>query len=137
MEDDSSKGIENNVVKGPWKSPKLKKVSIETKKLAEDMMFIEDVAESVMIPLIHALSENGVDIQKDELVAEVGFMNEVVKSMLFRHLGYGHPMTTLIGYTMNVMQEETRDTYAKFDMDTLDKILEDVLKEEEDEPDPA
>ena len=46
-------------------------------------------------------------------------------------------MTTLIGYTMNVMQEETRDTYAKFDMDTLDKILEDVLKEEEDEPDPA
>ena len=96
MEDDSSKGIENNVVKGPWKSPKLKKVSIETKKLAEDMMFIEDVAESVMIPLIHSLSENGVDIQKDELVAEVGFMNEVVKSMLFRHLGYGHTMTTLI-----------------------------------------
>tara|TARA_Y100000741_G_C18056458_1_gene478644 strand:- start:35 stop:448 length:414 start_codon:yes stop_codon:yes gene_type:complete len=137
MEDDSSEGVVDNVVKGPWKSPKLKKVSIETKKLAEDMMFIEDVAESVMIPLIHSLSENGVDIQKDELVAEVGFMNEVVKSMLFRHLGYGHPMTTLIGYTMNVMQEETRDTYAKFDMDTLDKILEDVLKEEEDEPDPA
>ena len=137
MEDDSSEGVVDNVVKGPWKSPKLKKVSIETKKLAEDMMFIEDVAESVMIPLTHSLSENGVDIQKDELVAEVGFMNEVVKSMLFRHLGYGHPMTTLIGYTMNVMQEETRDTYAKFDMDTLDKILDDVLKEEEDEPDPA
>ena len=137
MEDDSSKGIESNVVKGPWKSPKLKKVSTESKKLAEDMMFIEDVAESVMIPLIHSLSENGVDIQKDELVAEVGFMNEVVKSMLFRHLGYGHPMTTFIGHTMNVMQEETRDTYAKFDMDTLDKILEDVLKEEEDDTDPA
>jgi len=101
-------------------------------------MFIEDVAESVMIPLIHSLSENGVDIQKDELVAEVGFLNEVVKSMLFRHLGYGHPMTTLIGHTMNVKEEETRDTYAKFDMDALDRILDDIFKEdEENEPDPA
>lgn len=136
MEDDSSEGVVDNVVKGPWKSRRVKKVSVETKKLTEDMMFIEDVAEAVMIPLIHSLSENGVDIQKDELVAEVGFLNEVVKSMLFRHLGYGHPMTTLIGHTMNIKQEETRDTYAKFDMKVLDKILEDIF-EEEDDIDPA
>ena len=136
MEDDSSEGVVDNVVKGPWKSRRVKKVSVETKKLTEDMMFIEDVAEAVMIPLIHSLSENGVDIQKDELVAEVGFLNEVVKSMLFRHLGYGHPMTTLIGHTMNIKQEETRDTYAKFDVKVLDKILEDVF-EEGDDVDPA
>ena len=135
MEDDTPINP-SNVVKGPWKSRRVKKVSVETKKLTEDMMFIEDVAEAVMIPLIHSLSENGVDIQKDELVAEVGFLNEVVKSMLFRHLGYGHPMTTLIGHTMNIKQEETRDTYAKFDMKVLDKILEDIF-EEEDGIDPA
>ena len=46
MEDDSSKGV---VVKGPWKSPKLKKVSVETKKLAEDMMFIEDSSYSFSV----------------------------------------------------------------------------------------
>ena len=82
MEDDTPIDT-SNVVKGPWKSRRVKKVSVETKKLTEDMMFIADVAEAVMIPLIHSLSENGVDIQKDELVAEVGFLNEVVKSMLF------------------------------------------------------
>ena len=31
-------------------------------------------------------------------------------------------MSTLIGHTMNIKQEETRDTYAKFDMKVLDKI---------------
>ena len=114
MEDDSSEGVVDNVVKGPWKSRRVKKVSVETKKLTEEMMFIEYVAEAVMIPLIHSLSENGVDIQKDELVAEVGFLNEVVKSMLFRHLGYGHPMTTLIGHTMNIKQEETLQYFKNF-----------------------
>jgi hypothetical protein len=39
---------------------------------------------------------------------------------------------------MNVKEEETRDTYAKFDMDALDRILDDIFKEdEENEPDPA
>ena len=135
MEDDNSKGV---VVKGPWKSPKLKKVSVATKRLSEDMLFIEDVAESVMIPLIHSLSENGVDIQTDELVGEVGFLNEVVKSMLFRHLGYGHPMTRFIEHTMEIKTEESQDTFAKFDLDALDRILDDIIElENDDEPEPA
>ena len=46
MADDSSKG---NVIKGPWK--KAKRVSkTQTEKVQQDMVFIDDVAESVMIP---------------------------------------------------------------------------------------
>ena len=32
------------------------------------MVFIDDVAENVMIPLIHGLAENGVDIKSDDLL---------------------------------------------------------------------
>ena len=136
MANDSTKGV-NNVIKGPWSKAKIITKS-QTDKIADDMVFVDDVAESVMIPMIHGLSENGLDIKSDKFVQEVGFMNEVVKSLVFRHLGYGHPMTTLIGHTMNVKEEETRDTYAKFDMDALDRILDDIFKEdEENEPDPA
>ena len=71
MEDDSTKGI---VVKGPWKRVKTIKKS-QTEKIAHDMAFVEDVAESVMIPMIHGLSENGLDIKSDKFVAEIGFIN--------------------------------------------------------------
>ena len=87
MADDSTKGLKDNIIKGPWK--RVKSVSMaQTQKLSEDMMFCDDVAESVMIPMIHNLAENGIDIKTDELVQEVGFMNEVIKSMMYRHLGY-------------------------------------------------
>ena len=79
MADDSTKGI---VVKGPWKRVKTIKKS-QTEKISNDMAFAEDVAESVMIPLIHGLSENGVDIKSDKFVAEVGFINEIVKPFYF------------------------------------------------------
>ena len=71
MEDDSTKGI---VVKGPWKRVKTVKKS-QTEKISNDMAFAEDVAESVMIPMIHGLSENGVDIKNDTFVAEIGFIH--------------------------------------------------------------
>ena len=92
MADDSTKGI---VIKGPWK--KVKRVDkSQTEKIAHDMVYVDDVAESVMIPMIHGLAENGVDIKSDRFITEVGFINESIRALLFRHLGYKHPMSDFI-----------------------------------------
>ena len=93
MADDSTKGV-NNVIKGPWSKAKIITKS-QTDKIANDMMFADDVAESVMIPLIHGLGENGVDIKTDAFVAEIGFINEVIRSVIFRTMKYPHPLHTL------------------------------------------
>tara|TARA_B110000046_G_scaffold151752_1_gene160622 strand:+ start:340 stop:675 length:336 start_codon:yes stop_codon:yes gene_type:complete len=108
----------------------------QTQKLSEDMMFCDDVAESVMIPMIHNLAENGVDIKTNELVQEVGFMNEVIKAMMYRHLGYQHPMQFLIQTMMSTKTESVEDTYATFDHELLKEItkkMEEVTKEPKDD----
>ena len=79
MADD--KTISNNVVKGPWKRAKTIEPA-QTDKMYNDIAWSEEVTESVMIPLIHNLAENGVDVKSDMFVSEVGFMNEIVKSIL-------------------------------------------------------
>ena len=135
MADDSTKGLKDNIIKGPWK--RVKSVSMaQTQKLSEDMMFCDDVAESVMIPMIHNLAENGVNIKTDELVQEVGFMNEVIKSLMYRHLGYPHPMQVLIQTMMSTKKESVEDVYATFDHDLLKEMtkkLEDINKEPKDD----
>ena len=101
MADDSSKG---NVIKGPWK--KAKRVSkTQTEKVQQDMVFIDDVAESVMIPLIHGLAENGCEIKSDEFCREIGFLNETVRAILFRHLGYKHDLANIMK-TIMVLKKE-------------------------------
>ena len=122
MADDSTKGL-SNVIKGPWRTTKTI-TKAKTEKIAIDMLFVEDMAESVMIPMIHSFSENGLDIKTDKFVQEVGFMNEVVKSLVFRHLGYNHPMQGLIESIMKVKTETAEDVYAAFDGDLVDKMVE-------------
>ena len=120
MADDSTKGI---VIKGPWK--KVKRVDkSQTEKIAHDMAYIDDMAESVMIPMIHGLAENGVDIKEDDFCREIGFLNEVVRTILFRHLGYKHEMKELIESVMKLRTEKTEDVYASFDAETVDKLIQ-------------
>ena len=113
MADDSTKGVDN-VIRGPWRTTKTI-TKAKSEKVAIDMLFVEDMAESVMIPMIQSFNENGLDIKNDTFVQEVGFMNEVVKSLVFRHLGYKHPMQDLIKNVMTVKTQPADDTYAIFD----------------------
>ena len=130
MADDSTKGI---VIKGPWK--KVKRVDkSQTEKIAHDMAYIDDMAESVMIPMIHGLAENGVDIKSDKFITEVGFINESIRALLFRHLGYKHTMTDFINLIMTLQKEKTEDLYAAFNHELVDKMNK-VLKKEKDKKD--
>ena len=93
-----------------------------------------DVAESVMIPMIHGLAENGVDIKSDRFITEVGFINESIRALLFRHLGYKHPMSDFIKHIMVMEKAKTEDVYASFDDKMIDKMNK-VLESEKDKKD--
>ena len=134
MADDSSKGV-NNVIKGPWRTTKTI-TKAKTEKVAADMLFVEDMAEAVMIPMIHSFAENGLDIKSDKFVQEVGFMNEVVKSLVFRHLGYKHPMQDMIKTIMTIKTETAEDVYAAFDgelVEQVTKAADAIIKKEDDD----
>ena len=134
MADDSTKGVDN-VIRGPWRTTKTI-TKAKSEKVAIDMLFVEDMAEAVMIPMIQSFNENGLDIKNDAFVQEVGFMNEVVKSLVFRHLDYKHPMQDLIKNVMRVKTEPADDTYAIFDgelVDQISKAADAVIKKEDDD----
>ena len=134
MADDSTKGVDN-VIRGPWRTTKTI-TKAKSEKVAIDMLFVEDMAEAVMIPMIQSFNENGLDIKNDAFVQEVGFMNEVVKSLVFRHLGYKHPMQDLIKNVMRVKTEPADDTYAIFDgelVDQISKAADAVIKKDDDD----
>jgi len=127
VEDDTS--ITNNVVKGPWSRAKIVSPQ-ETDQLTDDMMFIDEVAESIMFPTIHNLAENGVEIKNEEFISEIGFLNEVIKSIMCRSMGYDHIMTDLISAIMKVKTVGTETSFASaIDHKTLEKIVKKILEE--------
>ncbi len=129
MEDDTSST--NNVIKGPWRRVKVVSQE-ETDQITDDMMFIDEVAESIMIPTIHNLAENGVEIKDEEFISEIGFLNEVIKSIMCRSMGYDHSMSTLMSSMMKVQSVGSSTSFAaKFDHDVLDKLVKKILEEDD------
>ena len=130
MGDDKTKW--SNVIIGPWESSEklqnsrpLKGGKTREDIVAEEMDIIEGLSESIMVNLIHTLKENDVKITSKDFIRDIGFMNEVLKSLLFRELGYVHPLSDLIPYIIvPTRTKDKKDVYTKFRGDVVVELLE-------------
>ena len=130
MGDDKTKC--SNVIIGPWESSEklqnskpLKGGKTKEEIVAEEMDIIDGLSESIMVNLIHTLKENDVKIMSKDFIRDVGFMNEVLKSLLFRELGYKHPLSDLIPYIIvPTKTKDKKDVYTKFRGDLVIDLVE-------------
>ena len=139
MGDDKTKW--SNVIVGPWPSSEklqnskpLKGGKTREQIVQEEMDIIEGLSESVMVQLIHTLKENDVKITGKDFIRDIGFMNEVLKSILFRELGYTHPLSDLIPYIIVPTRTKDKiDVYPKFRGDVVVELIEYLEGEYEEE----
>ena len=119
--------MDDNVIKGPWVDQGQRKE--ERKKLTEDRSFIETLTETVMVQLIHTMNENDVDIKDENFSLEIGFINECIKSMLSRELGYPHPMTRFIQSIVVIGEDDEKTRFSHFDTQRLLEILDNIIED--------
>ena len=101
--------------------------------IEEEMVMVDSLSENIMIQLIQSLKENSVDITSTEFVRDIAFLNESLKSLLFRELGYEHPLSDLSKHIIvPVRSKDKKNIYTKFRGDTVVEIL-DYLEGIEDE----
>ena len=125
----------------PWPSSEklqnskpLKGCKTREQIVQEEMDIIEGLSESVMVQLIHTLKENDVKITGKDFIRDIGFMNEVLKSILFRELGYTHPLSDLIPYIIvPTRTKDKKDVYTKFRGDVVVELIEYLGGEYEEE----
>ena len=137
-ESENEKPASNNILQGPWK--KTKKVKIPENRISdiqEEMGFIEELSENVMVNLIYTLGENGVEITSKEFLQDIAFVIESLKSTLFREKGMPHPLTNIIRsiseVTIDDDGEELDIVATKFSLTKLTRLLEELnLREDED-----
>ena len=113
----------SNIIQGPWESSE--KDTEVKKKIEDDMNFIEELTEKVMVQLIHTMSENQIDIGSKNFIRDVAFVTECIKCILFRELGYEHPLQNLIKKLFEI-KVDNKQMFTKFRADILLKILGDI-----------
>ena len=61
------------IIKGPWKNHKIKSPSPEELDRLQELAFIDELSENVMVNLIYTLGENNVDIGDKEVFQDIAF----------------------------------------------------------------
>ena len=117
--------MNDNIINFPTKfkpnSPKI--VDLDAVKMQEDLNFADNLAEGLMINLIHNVGENGFDIKKDRFIGDISFLNEVVRGTLYRQMGFTHPMQDFMDLIVKTEMTDDNQVITKVNLSEIDKCL--------------
>ena len=96
---------------------------LDALKMREDLDFADNLAEGLMINLIHNVGENGFDIKKDRFIGDISFLNEVVRGALYRQMGFAHPMQSFMDLIVKTEMSEDEQIVTKVNLNKIDDLL--------------
>ena len=81
--------------------------------------------------MIHNLGENGIDIKSKKFVGDMSFVNEVIRGMLYRDVGFKHPIQDFIDDIVQTQVNKDNTIVTKVDFN----LLQGVTKSDNDKED--
>ena len=125
--------MNDNIIKFPtkFKGKRMPKVvNINPTQTQEDLDFVDNLTEGLMIGLIHNIGENGIDIKNEKFIGDISFLNEVVRGILYRDIGFKHPMQPFMDTVVKTV-ESKKDQIITTKVDL--SILTDMVDDKEDD----
>ena len=96
---------------------------LDAVKMKEDLDFCDNLAEGLMINLIHNVGENGFDIKKDRFIGDISFLNEVVKGALYRQMGFAHPMQSFMDLIVKIDTNEDKTIVTRISLNKIEDLI--------------
>ena len=125
----------DNVVKGPWSEKSGRKVKLPDKdviELHQDLQFAEELTQSLMVQMIHTMSENGIAVGEKDFIRDMAMLIELVTGSIYRDMEMVHPTHKFMEEFVDIM--ESGDTFeTDVDFDTITELAN-LIEEDDDDP---
>ena len=83
--------------------------------------------------MIHQLGENGVDIQEKSFIRDMGLVVELVKSAIYRDMGYKHPLQEFVKAFVDLTVDPDNTPHSEVRLEDIEHLTR-GLKEDGDDP---
>lgn len=115
----------DNVIKFPkaFKGKKMPKIlDMDAAQIQDDLYFCDHLTEGLMVNLIHNVGENGFDIKEGKFIGDISFLNEVIRGILYRQMGFMHPIQRFIDYAVDIKTDDNK-IKTNIDLNRIDDIM--------------
>lgn len=127
-----------NVIQGPWiakSGREIKGLDADVLATQQEVMFAEELCQSLMVQMIHTMNENGVKVGKNDFIRDMAMIIELVKGSLYRDLGLQHPTHKFMEEFVDITLATEDEIETDVDFDTITALAH--LLEDDDGPELA
>ena len=126
-----------NVIKGPWLAKSGREVKLpDTDVIAmqQDMQFAEELTQSLMVQMIHTMSENGIDVSAKTFIRDMAMVISLVNGSIYRDMGMAHITQKFMEEYVNIHDDDDDGSYeTEVDFETIVELAN-LIEEDCDDP---
>ena len=123
----------DNVIQGPWSKSK-RKVKVPDEgiiELQQNIQFAEELTQSLMVQMIHTMSENGINVSEKPFIRDMAMVISMVNGSIYRDMKLSHIAHKFMKQYVEI--EVVDDRYeTEVDFETINEIID--FMEDGDEP---
>jgi hypothetical protein len=97
------------------------------------MQFAGELAQSLIVQMIHTMEENGIDISENSFIRDVAMIIELVHGTIYRDMDLIHPTHKFMEEFVDITILPDNTIETEVDFDTIIKLTN-ILEEEDDDP---
>ena len=111
------------MVRGPWKNKTVKQPDIDMIQVQDNLAFIDDLTQELMVSMIHQMGENGIDVSEKSFIRDMALIIEMIKSTLYRDMGYKHPLQAFTQTFVDLVIEPDNTPIGEVRLETLENFV--------------
>ena len=135
MTNDLTESPPNNVVKGPWPVKNGREVKLPDEDviaMQQDMQFAEELTRSLMVQMIHTMSENGIDVGAKTFIRDMAMVISMVNGSIYRDMGMNHITQKFMEEYVDIHDDEDGSCVTEVNFETIVELAN--LIEDDDDP---
>ena len=135
MTDDLNESLPNNVVKGPWPVKSGREVKLPNEDIIamqQNIQFAEELTQSLMVQMIHTMSENGIDVSAKTFIRDMAMVISLVNGSIYRDMGMAHITQKFMEEYVNIDEDDDGSYETEVNFETIVELAN--LIEDDDDP---
>jgi hypothetical protein len=96
------------------------------------MQFAGELAQSLIVQMIHTMEENGIDISENSFIRDAAMIIELVQGTIYRDMKLSHPTHKFMEEFVDLVVNVDNTVETEVDFDTIIKLTN--ILEEDDDP---
>ena len=135
MTNDLTESPPNNVVKGPWPVKSGREVKLPNEDIIamqQNIQFAEELTQSLMVQMIHTMSENGIDVGAKTFIRDMAMVISLVNGSIYRDMGMAHITQKFMEEYVNIDEDDDGSYETEVNFETIVELAN--LIEDDDDP---